>query len=235
MNLLKLWPIPFIISCSTAELEEPQMTSAITITIDDAPKSTFTTVFPILEEYGLTANVALPVNNIGNHKSMTKDQLDILHLSGWSIISHTMNHPDLRKLSEKDLYNELISSRDWIRSQGYNGSEVFVVPSHKWGERERQAIKRVYRASRGLASTIKSKPQYLNFPISDPYSIVAFPADKFYTTTKGRERIQKEIQKAIENNQLISIYFHDIKDPDSFRKFIEMVSEFEVLPYHRIL
>ena len=95
------------------------------------------------QDVDLPGNVAVNPGQIGAPAYMAKAQLDELHASGWSIVSHGMTHDSLPSLSAGELDYELRASQEWIDAQGYRGSNVFVVPFHVWGARERDAILRV--------------------------------------------------------------------------------------------
>lgn len=216
----------------------------ITITVDDAPESTISRIYPILDEYGLKGNVALPIINVGKDNYLTLEDLQTLDLAGWSIVSHSMTHKNLTTLSDEELVFELEKSKEWIINHGFKGSSTFVVPFHYWEERELKAVSRVYTASRGLAVTARhslsggDRPNLENIPPDNPNLISAWPGDHFYKTSSGRDVTMKEIEKAIENQKFFPIYFHSVNEENvnDFRELIQRIAIYKqfIMTYHEL-
>jgi peptidoglycan/xylan/chitin deacetylase (PgdA/CDA1 family) len=96
----------------------------VVITFDDGFRDFYTTAFPILQKYGLTATMFLPTAYIGTtHKPflgmdcMTWHEVAELDKAGIEFGSHTVSHPLLHKLPQEDLEKEIKVSKQNIEEQ----------------------------------------------------------------------------------------------------------------------
>ena len=102
---------------------------SIILTFDDGLIDFYTTAFPLLQKYGFTASAAIIENNIGHPQHMNLNQLKDIHSAGIEIISHTLTHPDLSKLSYENADKEIRESKkiaDLFQTQS------FVYPAGKY-------------------------------------------------------------------------------------------------------
>ncbi len=90
--------------CNTRELTFTQSEDKFLITFDDAFKTVLEFAFPIMEKYGIKGVVFAPTAFIGTHDNfLTWEELRYLHVNGWAIGSHTVNHCRLSlKLYDED-------------------------------------------------------------------------------------------------------------------------------------
>jgi uncharacterized protein YjdB len=212
---------------------------AITITFDDGWLDTYTNAFPVLQEFGLRANSAVNPAQVGLPVYMAQSHLDELHAAGWSIVSHTMTHDSLTTTTAGELDWELRASQIWIDEQGYNGSNVFVVPYHDWGARERDAIGQYYEAARGTSSTITSPDSLVAWKPSNPYDLTGVEAEFLpFTSVAGRDALRALLQRTVDEGAFVDIFFHHLyaADVDAFRELVMVIDEFRdrVLPYHEL-
>jgi peptidoglycan/xylan/chitin deacetylase (PgdA/CDA1 family) len=212
---------------------------AITISFDDGWLDTYTNAFPILQEFNLRANSAVNPAQVGLPAYMSKSQLDELHAAGWSVVSHTMTHDSLTTTTAGELDWELRASQIWIDEQGYNGSNVFIVPYHDWAARERDAIGQYYVAARGTTTTITSPDSIVPWKPSNPYDLTGVEAALLpFTTLGGRDSLRALLQRTVDEGAFVDVFFHHLllADVDAFRETVMVIDEFRdrVLPYHEL-
>ena len=107
---------------NTAEEESPD-DRKIVITFDDGYLDTYTNAFPILQKYGLSVTIFVTTDFLGTMHawesckpvpymswSHARDMLN----HGISFGSHTSTHPDLTTLTDREVLQELICSRQKI-------------------------------------------------------------------------------------------------------------------------
>ena len=212
---------------------------AITITFDDGWLTTYTQAFPVLEEFQLRANVAVITGAVGWDAYLTLPHLQALDSAGWSMVSHTVNHPRLPILSDSALDEELRESQRWISDNGFSGGQVFVVPHYDWGPRERQAIAKYYRAARGTSAAYFWPDSLVRWAPTDPFELTAFEADSLpFTSPDGRHRLRDLLTRTVEEGLFLELYFHQVP-PDripAFRETAKVLAEFgdRVLPFHEL-
>lgn len=212
----------------------PSPAGAITITFDDGWLDTYTNAFPVLQQAGIRANVAVNPTPVDEQwvGYMNLTQLRALHNAGWAVVSHSMTHRDLVTLSEAELLREVRDSRAWIERNGFRGSHVFVVPFHSWGARERALIQQHYRAARGYSVNQFTPGRMVKWPIASPFDLTGYePEFAPFTTADGREITRDYLERAVKEGEFVDIFFHNIRETDvaAFRELVEILAEFE--PY----
>jgi len=212
---------------------------AITITFDDGFITAFTNAWPVFQEFGLPGNVGVNPAQVGFPTYMTLANLDELHTAGWSMVSHTMTHDTLTTRSVGELDFELRASRQWIDDRGYRGSNVFIVPFHIWGARERDAIGTMYEATRGLSASVIVPDSIVPWRPSNPFDLTGIEGDELpYTTLAGRNRLRTLLQRTADEGAFVDVFFHRLPTANiaDFRATLAVLNEFRerVLPYHEL-
>lgn len=215
------------------------MRGAITITFDDGFITAYSNAWPVFQEFGLPGNIAVNPAQVGFPAYMTKSNLDELHAAGWSIVSHTMTHDSLTSQTAGELDWELRESKEWIDAQGYNGSNVFVVPYHVWGMRERDAVGGYYEATRGTSAAAVMPESLVPWRPPNPYDLTGIDAEALpYTTPQGRDRLRALLQRTAAEGAFLDVYLHHLPagNVQAFRDMLTVIDEFRerVLPYHAL-
>lgn len=105
---------------SMDDIVRPQTTNSKTcaITFDDGYIGNFIYAYPILRKYGYSATLFVSTKYISLLEQwMNWDQLRELDSHGFSIQSHTVTHPALEELEDKDIFYELSESKKMIESE----------------------------------------------------------------------------------------------------------------------
>jgi hypothetical protein len=161
---------------------------------------------------------------------MTMAQLKDLSANGWSVVSHSLSHRDLTKLSVSELQRELRDSKAWIEHNGFGPSDVFIVPYHAWGTRERNAIMQHYSRARGYAVNQFTPPMYVKYPITQPYDLTGYePQYAPFTTAQGRAKTIAIIRHVVEEGLYVDIFFHKITAAQlpAFRTLMTEIAQFK--------
>ena len=215
------------------------MRGGITVTFDDGFITAYTNAWPVFQEFGLPGNIGVNPAQVGFPAYMTKANLDGLHAAGWSIVSHSMTHDTLPTLSVAELDYELRASKQWIDAQGYNGSNVFLVPFHMWGARERDAIGTYYEAARGTFANTQTPDSLVAWRPSNPYALTGIDAEALpYTTVQGRDRLRALLQRTVDEGVFLDVFLHHLPagNVQAFRDMLTVINDFRerVLPYHAL-
>lgn len=114
----------------TREPERP-----VVLTFDDGYADFYTTAFPALRSFGYSATVFLPTAYIGETAGYFKEtqcltwhQVRELRDAGIEFGSHTVTHPQLRKLNIKQVEYEIRCSKDTIEEKLGTPVKSFSYP-----------------------------------------------------------------------------------------------------------
>jgi peptidoglycan/xylan/chitin deacetylase (PgdA/CDA1 family) len=212
----------------------------ITMTFDDGWRSAHDQALPVFQEFGLSANVAVNPVTVGWPGYLELSQLRALHEAGWSMVSHGMNHARLPDLTDAQLDDELRGAKEFLDAQGFRGSDIFIVPYHHWGDRERTAVTRHHRAARGVtASQFFPTDSLVGWMPSEPLDMTGMEADSLpYTTPQGRDRLRSLLQRTRDEGAFVDLFFHRVppENVSALRQALSIVDEFRdrVLPYHEL-
>ena len=210
----------------------PTTGGVITITFDDGWESTYTRAYPVLKELGLAGNVAIYPQAIDGQWStfMKLSQIKELHAAGWSVVSHSWSHRDLRTISAADLQKELVDSKAWIERNGFGTSKVFIVPFHSWGDRERTAIKQHYSYARGYTVDQFWPERFEKYPPASGYDLTGFePEYAPFTTAAGRTATMRHVERAVNEGEYLDLFFHQItaEQLPAFRTLMQQVAQYK--------
>jgi hypothetical protein len=236
------WIVPDVAVPTDSILVTVERRGAITVTFDDGFRSVYENAWPLFQEFGLPANIAVnPVPiDLGWSGYLTHAMLDELSDAGWSVVSHSLEHDSLPSLSPQELDYDLRTSQQWIIDRGYQGWNVFVAPYHAYGPAERAAVDQYYEASRGVSSSQFVPDSIVSWMPDDPHQLTAREAELLpYTTTAGRDELRTLLQRVVFEGGFLDIFFHQVppENVDGLRELLLVLEEFRdrVLPYHQLL
>ncbi len=107
----------------------------VAITFDDAYEDFYSTAVPILAEHGFTATVFVvssfaqhPERGLNGQRHMGWRQIEECRALGHRIGSHTVTHPNLYRIPEEQLVEEIIESKRVLEENTGAGIESFAYP-----------------------------------------------------------------------------------------------------------
>ena len=111
----------------------------VVISFDDGYLSHSTRAKPVLRALGWPGVLFLELKSIGP-RGLTEHQIRSLLRAGWEIDSHTLTHPDLTKLDDTALENELVDSRLELQRRFGVPADFFAYPSGRYDQRVEAAV-----------------------------------------------------------------------------------------------
>jgi peptidoglycan/xylan/chitin deacetylase (PgdA/CDA1 family) len=113
----------------------------ILITFDDGNVDNYTNAFPIMQKYGFSGVLYLVVNYIGTDGYLSREQILEMIQAGWEVGNHSMDHPDVTKLTpEQQAYEIKLSKQKLEKLLGIK-IRTFAYP---FGTKDDEAINYVY-------------------------------------------------------------------------------------------
>ena len=113
-----------------------RINNKIVITFDDGYENIFTSAYPILKKYGLTAcvfistftNIKGKTKYYDGKKLMSLGQIIKLEKDGWEIGYHTSSHIDLRRLGKEILVDEIVNNKEIFEAELGSKIKYFAYP-----------------------------------------------------------------------------------------------------------
>jgi len=127
----------------------------IAITVDDGHPAQFTDLLPISKRMGFPMGVCWH-----NGVYDVPDMVAAAHDAGWEIQSHLPDNWDARSLTESQLRDAAISTRDAIAAiTGDPNNIAFVYPMHHRNEETDRILSEYYTYGRGWANAVTNNPE----------------------------------------------------------------------------
>jgi len=130
------------------ELTGAPVSGTVVLTFDDGFRTALTDVAPLLERLGVRGTFYVSPGLFGEqHTQVSGDEGRLLNAdeakalveAGMELGSHTMSHPDLRKLSDEDLASELEDSKAAIEKITGRPCRTFAYPYGLYDDRVTEA------------------------------------------------------------------------------------------------
>ena len=141
-------------------LDSPVEARRIALTFDDGMRSLHEHALPVLRDAEAPATVFLASDYVGQNnrwpsipkyaptmEMMSWAQVEDLHAAGWAVEAHTATHPDLRRLADDAIHEELQRGDQAIQARLGHRPEIFAYPYGYWDERVRAIAAHCYRYS----------------------------------------------------------------------------------------
>ena len=147
----------------------------VALTFDDGYENFYENAYPILQKYNEKATLNVITQFIDKANYVTSEQIREMEESGLvSIESHTQRHPDLTKISDISLTNELKSSQEDLKNMFNTDSTVICYPS-----------------GRNNQNVIEKASQYYKYGLTTKNSVYDSKIDDLFKIP--RVRISREI------------------------------------------
>jgi len=133
---------------------KPLPAKPIMLTFDDTNLDHFTVAAPELEKYGFKGVFFVMTVSLGRPKYMSKAQIKSLSDAGHVIGSHTWDHQNTKKYTEKDWVTQIEKPKKQLEDITGKPVSYFAYPFGLWNEPAVQGIKqRNFKAAFQLATS----------------------------------------------------------------------------------
>ena len=157
---------------------------AVVLTFDDGYMNFYESAFPVLARHQFRATVfavsrhvgglsdwGAPPPGLGPRRLLDWAQLAEVAAAGMEIGSHTLTHPDLRRLSASEAAHEVVASREEIEDRLGLPIESFAYPFGAVSRASEEVIKQKYRAACTTVLRRAAGDPLYNLPRVDMYYI----------------------------------------------------------------
>jgi peptidoglycan/xylan/chitin deacetylase (PgdA/CDA1 family)/methionine-rich copper-binding protein CopC len=192
------------------------------ITFDDGYKSTYSIAFQYMQSKGIVGTVYINGDSIDNPGSLSLSNILEMNLAGWCIGSHTYGHVDLSKLTNQELYNELIANINFLNSIGIpNGAYHLAYPFGHYNPNVLDVMHEL-----GIKTGRYTDPGFINNQYLNELNLYELPT---YGLGPGLpvSMVESWINEAINTNSTIIITIHDIIDSNPTDEYL--TSDFKLI------
>ena len=119
----------------------PLPSKPVVISFDDGHRSTAAVAFPLLAERRWAGVLNLKVRSL-DHGGVRPRQVRNLIAAGWEVDAHSITHPDLTAIDDRQLRYEVAGSRTALRRQFGIPVDFFCYPAGRYDGRVVAAVKR---------------------------------------------------------------------------------------------
>ncbi|MBI5055379.1 MAG: polysaccharide deacetylase family protein [Nitrospirae bacterium] len=159
--------------------EKDDIINPIVITFDDGLIGNYRFALPILQELNFKATFFVTVEYIEKARYMSWNQINEIHKCGHLVQSHTMTHPMLGEIGDREIYYELSKSKEIIEEKVGEVVRYLSLPFGSYNDNVIKIAKEVgYKAI--LTSDFNKKQydeipfQLGRIPIKDSHSLKTF-------------------------------------------------------------
>ncbi len=175
---------------------------SVSITFDDGFANLIDHAIPVLAEHNFPATIFLVSNYCGaqnNWPGQSYDKASVLPLMSWdqaaalppaiTLGAHTVNHPDLTRLTPDDCERELRNSQDQIQQRLGRSARTLAYPYGTSNPQVQQIASRYFDFAVGTTlsflpanSNSPNRPNPMDLPRLDTYYLRdSFPIEKLFT------------------------------------------------------
>lgn len=187
-------------SCSDSVRNGPSIDSGpaplLSFVFDDGNDTDYSIAREVFKEHNATASFAVVTGWIEKKDYLSASQLLELQNDGFEIMSHTVSHPYLKGLNDKQIESELSASKAALEGMGIRVKNL-VYPYNKNNSRARDIAGKYYRSARGGRSM-------LNPAAPDRYEL------KSYSFSHNTKKMKALIDRAFIERKWLIIYHHNI-------------------------
>jgi peptidoglycan/xylan/chitin deacetylase (PgdA/CDA1 family) len=185
--------------------------NCVVITFDDGFRNIYECGFPILQRYGFTATIFLLPRYCGRENSwapsflrrplLSWGEIAEMHKHGFDFGAHTLTHPDLTQVAEKDAEAEIRQSQEEIQDRLGAPVKMFAYPYGRCNLQVKTIVRQYFA---GACSTSLGR----NYLGADPYWLKR--VDMYYLANPA---LFKALSSKILDGYLgIRQLFRDIKE-----------------------
>lgn len=131
----------------------------VTLTFDDGHEDNTTTALPIMQARSIKSTQCYATQFINGIPTAQADVMKFKN-AGHEICSHTITHPFLTQVNATQLTNELVQSRDYLRSLTGAPVNNFASPYGDYNTAVITQIKKYYRSHRTVDEGYNSKDNF---------------------------------------------------------------------------
>ncbi|MFH1968329.1 MAG: polysaccharide deacetylase family protein [bacterium] len=177
----------------------------VTLSFDDGWLSTYRNGIPVLNSYGIKSTQYIFTDALGTAGYITSAQMLDMQNQGHEIGAHSKTHSDLTTLTDAQLTDEILGSKQTLEALGANTITSFAYPFGEWNENIKNILGQSgYQGAR----TAMLQDGGFNYANQDPFLLKTVSVEIDTSVTE----IQQWILEAINNRTWLILVYHQIEN-----------------------
>ena len=177
----------------------------VSLFFDDGWKNQYDVAFPILLKHGFKASFAIITDYIGTGEGvweyMSLREIKELANHGMDIAAHTKTHPDLTKLTDEQMREEIFGSKEQLTNLGFK-VRTFVYPYNAWNDTVVSYVKEA-----GYVCARAGWPEQ-PFDLESAQPIARYHINPYCITNQTLNEFKEIVANATPNRVVVLTYHH---------------------------
>lgn len=186
----------------------PKQNGLVSFVFDDSLLSTYTKAYPMMKPYGFVGTEAVTTSRVDVAGYMTLPNLKDLYANGWSVMGHTVSHPDLVTLGAVGIGDELYFSHKYLVDNGFPVNHLALPFGSYNGLVMTQAQKERYASF--AYTSVRSSDRGFNPQGVFPYNIYV----QEINSTTTAEDVSLWLTTARERKMWLVLLLHEVDNPN---------------------
>lgn len=196
----------------------------VILAFDDEYIGQYDKAYPIMAANNQKGTLFLSTSRVGLAGRMTLANIQTLHLAGWDVSNHTLNHIDLTTANATTLESEVSGGYDWLVANGFGGTAgMFAYPYGLYNDAVVAEVSEKHYMAR--ATVLGSFQAHLIPDGASEYYLKTLVSGNITDTNTTKATIDAVILQ----NGLLILTFHDIVDSDADNLEEYLTAKFQII------
>jgi peptidoglycan/xylan/chitin deacetylase (PgdA/CDA1 family) len=206
-KVIKVEPMQRRAVDKTSAALQPFGQPLISVSFDDGWETVYTEALPVLQKDGIPTTQYIISGELTNRSYLSVGQIKSMQQNGHQVASHTITHPDLTTLTDQELTQELVGSKQTL-TKDFGPIQDFTSPYGAYNTHTLQLISKYYRSQKNAeGDPAANELEAINTKQTfNPMSIQSYSV----RSTTSLDDIRKLIMAAQDNNGWLVLTYHQV-------------------------
>jgi peptidoglycan/xylan/chitin deacetylase (PgdA/CDA1 family) len=150
--------VPVTAHFQLVEVQAATTPGAAVIWLDDCYLNQFQNAVPILQKYGLRANIAVIAQALGTSTFAALTDVKNAQSMGHDIVPHcytlASHNSGFQTLTDTQAEQEIAAVRAWMRTNGLHGGDHLAIPGGQYTASEQVVLRKYFKSARGIGGGV---------------------------------------------------------------------------------
>lgn len=177
----------------------------VTFSFDDGWLSAYQNGIPILNSHGIQSTQYIISGALGWDEYITAEQMLDMQSQGHEIGAHSRTHPDLTVLTDQQITDEVLGSKQDLQSLGANAITSFAYPYGAWTDKVKNIVEQ--SGYKGARTAVIQDGGY-NYADQDHYLLKTMSVE----ADTSAAQVEQWIQEAANSKTWLILVYHQVEN-----------------------